>query len=208
MYQIYPVYVNTVIYFDRIYTTQTPHHTTTDPLAYSGCIVYAPIHQKTLMQRLNDIHGTITPLSLLQDHRSIHSSTPVHGTHSPPLHCSKPLSSSPSPCHISQPGISLSLPYHIVSEIDKVITAANTAYNSAQVHLSHPTMHIKFNHLMTLHTNMCPSNNHNLSHRVIYHHLLTSARSPLIPRDSYLSLTMDNTTHTLITKVTDAPPTR
>ena len=69
-------------------------------------------------------------------------------------------------------------------------------------------MPLKLDHLRILHTRMRPSNTHNLSHRVIYHHLFISARSPLIPRDRSLSLTTDSTTHTLTPKGTDATPTR
>ena len=73
-----------------------------------------------------------------------------------------------------------------------------TVQDSFQVHLSHRNMNIKLNHLRQLHTTMRTSNNHHLPHRVLYHHLLISARSPLILRDMYLSLIMNNIIHTSI----------
>ena len=54
---------------------------------------------------------------------------------------------------------------------------------------------------------MCPSNIHNVSHRVIFHHILLSVRSSLIPRDRFLSSTIGNTTYILTSNSLDAPPT-
>ena len=102
--------------------------------------------------------------------------------------------------------MNLSLPQHTVSDIDNIINAANTACNNVQVHLSHPNMYIKLNHLRILHTSMRPSNTYKISHHVIYYRIFISERSPLIHRDRFLSLTMDNTTHTLTPRGTEAPP--
>ena len=115
----------------------------------------------------------------------------MHGTNSPPPRPSKSFSSPPLPMHVSQPDISLSLTHHTVIEIDTVITATNTVHNGAHVKLSHLTMPINLNHLRRLHRSMNLTQSDHLSYRVIYHHLLISARSLLIPR------TMNNIIHTL-----------
>jgi len=52
-------------------------------------------------------------------------------------------------------------------------------------------------HLLRLHLTLQPNINRHLPLRVIYHYLHISARSPLIPRDRFLNLTMDNTIHTM-----------
>ena len=92
--------------------------------------------------------------------------------------------------HVSQPDISLYLTHHTVAEIDNTLTATNTTHNGAHEHLYHPNMHIKLNFLRMLNTSIHPTNTHGLSHRIIYHHLLISSRSPLAPLSRSLSLIM------------------
>ena len=99
--------------------------------------------------------------------------------------------------HVSQPDISLYLTHHTVAEIDNTLTATNTTYNGAHEHLYHPNMHIKLNSLRMLNTSIHPTNTHGLSHRIIYHHLLISSRSPLTPLDRSLSLIMYNAIYPL-----------
>ena len=91
--------------------------------------------------------------------------------------------------------------------MDNSLTTVNIAFNNAKVHLSHHIILITLNHLRIIYTSMRPSNNHNVLYRVIFHHLLLSARYPLIPRDRFLPLTMDSTTHILTFRGTEAPPT-
>ena len=88
-----------------------------------------------------------------------------------------------------------------------MVFARPTADNSTQVHLFHPHMPLTLNHLRCLRNTLRPSVTHLLPLRVLYCHLLISASSPLIPRDRYLSLTMDNTIHTMTpTTHTIRPP--
>ena len=75
--------------------------------------------------------------------------------------------------------------------------ARSTTTNSTQVHLSHSNMPLTMDHLLRLHLTLQPNINRHLPLRVIYHYLHISARSPLIPRDRFLNLTMDNTIHTM-----------
>ena len=135
-------------------------------------------------------------MSPLQTHRSIHISAPVPGTITPYHHIGTP--NPPSPSHTPFPRhiINLVLNEHIVIAIDKVL-AETTAHDSARVHLSHPQVPINCSPLRRLQTTMRPCNTHHLPLRVLYHHLLINERSHLIPRDMYLSLTMDNTIHTM-----------
>ena len=72
------------------------------------------------------------------------------------------------------------------------------------MYVHRPTLPIQLSHLMKLEEYMKPTNYHHLSYRVIYHHLLISARSPLIPRDRCLTITLDNTVHNLTYKGPDA----
>ena len=72
-----------------------------------------------------------------------------------------------------------------------------TTDNNAQVHLSYLHMPLTLRHIRRLHITLRPYDTNHLSLRVLYHHLLISARSPLIPQDRYLSITMDNTIHTM-----------
>ena len=55
---------------------------------------------------------------------------------------------------------------------------------------------------------MSSSNTNHLLHRVINHYLLTSASSPLIPRDRDLSFTLDNNIYPLTPHRTDTHTTR
>ena len=88
-----------------------------------------------------------------------------------------------------------------------MVFARPTADNSTQVHLFHPHMPLTLNHLRRLRNTLRPSVTHLLPLRVLYCHLLISASSPLIPRDRYLSLTMDNTIHTMPPNDTHDPST-
>ena len=80
--------------------------------------------------------------------------------------------------------------------------------DSAQVHLSHLQVPLKLSHLRYLRTILRPYNTHHLPLRVLYYHIFISARSPHIQRDRYLSLTMDNTVHTMTPNNTHVPSTR
>ena len=96
----------------------------------------------------------------------------------------------PSPRHITN----LTPNDHTRIAIDKVLVAT-TAHDSTRIHLYHLQVSLKLSHLRRLRTTMRPCNIHHLLFRVLYYHLLISARSPFIPRYRYLSLTMDNTIH-------------
>ena len=108
---------------------------------------------------------------------------------------------------IPQHATILFIPHHTVREINNILTAAHTTCPGAHVHLSHPTIPITFNQMRNIHQSMHPVNTYYLSHCAIYHHLLLSTKSLLIPRDRYLSFTMYNTTHPLTPKRTNSQPT-
>ena len=67
-------------------------------------------------------------------------------------------------------------------------------------------MPLNLGHLRNLRAWLKPSNNTPISHRIIYHHLLISANSPLVPRDRSLSLTIDSNIYSL-TPTIDTTPT-
>ena len=112
-------------------------------------------------------------------------------------HIGGPISSHPSFRNKTEPAIILSLASHTITEIYRVITVANNAHSDASAHLHHHNIPVKPIGLNIHKSNMNSINNDHMSLRVIYHHLLISARSPLITRDRSLSLTMGNTIHTL-----------
>ena len=128
----------------------------------------------------------------------------MNGVHSLPQRHSRNILSSTLTQHLIQPAISIFLTQHIVMETDTVLTTANKSHSDAYVYIHHSTISIKVTHLMMLKEGIYPTKHHHLSHRVIYHHLLISSRSPLISRDMSLSITLDNTIHILISKGPDA----
>ena len=173
----------------------TPPHT-----VCPGCIIYALLHQNRFIQRWHDIHDTPRPIPPLQQHHSIHNPNAVHldGAPIPPM---------PFPTPPPRQVIDLTLYPHATNEIATVFARSTTA-NSAQVHLSHPHIHITIYHLRRLNLTLQPNDTHHLPLRVIYYHMYITTRAPLIPRNRYLSLTMDNTIHTMTSNETHDPSTR
>ena len=76
------------------------------------------------------------------------------------------------------------------------------------VHRYHSHMALTLRHLRRLRIILCPSDTHQLPLRVLYHQLLISARSPLIPRDRHLSISMDNTIYAMTPNATHDSSTR
>ena len=102
----------------------------------------------------------------------------------------------PVPTRPPRQVLDLTLHQDDTNEIAAVI-ARSTAANSAHVHLSHPHMSLTMGHLLRLHLTLQPNDTHHLPLRVIYHHMHISARAPLILRDRFLNLTMNNTVYTM-----------
>ena len=172
-----------------------------------GRIVYALLNQNTFLLRWHDIKDTLRPTPPLQHHHSIHSPAPALG---PGISChlgDTPTPSTSSPTHTPQHVINLTLHPHADSEIDMVF-ARSTTDNSAQVHLSHSHIPLIVHHLRRLSSTLRPAVSHHLPLRVLYHHLLISARSSLIPRDRNLSITMYNNIHTMTPNDVQDPSTR
>ena len=172
-----------------------------------GCIIYTLLHQNTFLQRWYDIQDTLRPTPPLQQHHSIHSPTSVLVPGSSCHLDGAPIPPMPFPTPPPRQVIDLTLHPHATNEIAAVF-ARSTAANSAQVHLSHPHIPITIGHLRRLHLTLQPNDTHHLPLRVIYHHMNISARAPLIPRDRYISITMDNTIHTMTSNGTHDPSTR
>ena len=103
--------------------------------------------------------------------------------------------------------LDLTLHQHDTNEIAAMI-ARSTTTNGTHVHLSHPHMPLTMDHLLRLYLTLQPHSIHHLPLRVIYHHLHISARAPLIPRDRFLNLTIDNTIHTMTPNDTHNSSTR
>ena len=89
-----------------------------------------------------------------------------------------------------------------------MVFARSTVDTSAQVHLSHPHIPPTLHHLRRLRSTLHPAISNHLPLRVLYHHLFISTRSSLIPRNRHLSITMDNTIHTMTPNDTHDPSTR
>ena len=159
----------------------TPPHT-----VCPGCIDHALLHQNTFLQRWYDVHDTFRPTPPLQQHRSIHSPDPILGSgiscHLAGTPTPSTLSTKPTPRQV----IDLTLHQHADNEIAAVF-ARSTADPSAMVHLSHSRMPLTLPHLRRLRITLRSSDTHQLLLRVLYHHLLISARSPLIPRERGIS---------------------
>ena len=184
-----------------------PMEATSPHAVCPGCIVYALLRQNTFLQRWHNIQDTLKPTPPLQQHRFIHSLDPILGTG---ISCHLGGTSTPptpSPTPPPRQVIDITLHQHANNKIAAVF-AQSTADNSAMVHLFHPRMPLILCHPRRLRITLRPSDNYQLPLRVLYHHLLISARSPLISRDRYLSLIMDNTIHTMTPNDTHDPSTR
>ena len=169
--------------------------------------LYALLHQNTFLQRWHDIQDTLRPTPPLQQHHSIQNPTPIivpggschlDGALIPPM---------PVPTRPPRQVLDLTPHQHDTNEI-AVVIARSTAANSAHVRLSHPHMPLTMCHLLRLHLTLQPNDTHHLPLQVIYHHMHISARAPLIPRDRFLNLTIDNTIHTITPNDTHDPSTR
>ena len=186
-----------------------PNDTTSPRLACPSCIFYVLFCQITFLKRWNSIQVAAPSVSPLQAHRSIHRSTPVANTVSSPQRRRTTKISTPLPGHLSQPLINLILTIHTINAIDTFLPTGKATHTNAHVHLAHTTMTIDLYHLRQLHTCISPSTTQNIPHRIICHHLLNiSARSPLVPKDRSLSLTIDNHIHLLTFNHPNAPTIR
>ena len=94
-----------------------------------------------------------------------------------------PTLSTPLSGHVSQPHINLTLTVHTITTIEAVLPAGTTTHTTAHVYLTHPTIPLNLGHLQRLHTYLNPSNTQTISHSIIYHHLLISAKLTLVPKD-------------------------
>ena len=72
--------------------------------------------------------------------------------------------------------------------------------------IAHPTLPLTLGHLRRLRACLQLSNNKSISFSIIYHRLLVSANSPLVPRDRSLFLTINSNIHSL-TLTTSTNPT-
>ena len=128
-------------------------------------------------------------------------------SNSHPQNPSRPISSPTLTRHFTQLAISLSLTQHTIMETDTVLATANNAHSSIYMHLHHSTINIWLSHRTMIKDDMHPTNCHHLSHRVIYYNLLISVHLRFLPRDRFLSITLDITIHTLTSFGPDDPPT-
>ena len=172
-----------------------------------GCIVYTLLHQNAFLQRCHDIQDTLLPTPPLKQHHSIHIPTPILVTGRSRHLDGTPIPPTPFNAPPPQQVFDLTLHPYATNKISAVIDRS-TAANSAKKHLSHPHMPITIGHLRRLNLTLQPKVTHHLTLRVIYHHMHISARAPLISRDRYLFLTMDNTIHTMTPNATHDPSTR
>ena len=138
----------------------------------------------------------LPPANPLQAHRSVHH--PSHVTSAMSTHPRlPPAMTTPLPRHVSQPLIDLTLTVHIITVIEVVFLVDKPTHTTVHVHIAHAAMPLNIRHQENLRAWINPSNNTPISHRIIYHHLLISASSPLVPRDRSLSLPIDISIHSL-----------
>ena len=182
-----------------------PSDSISTPQPCPACIVYALLHQNTFLKRWNDITTTAPPASPLQAHRSVYHPTSAPSTMS--IHSRRPPAmNTPVPRHVSQPLIDLTLTVHTIAAIEAVLPVDKLTRTTAHIHIAHPIMPLNLGHLSNLRAWLNPSTNRPISHRIIYHHLLINANSPLVPRDRSLSLTIDRNIYSL-TPTVDTTPT-
>ena len=162
-----------------------PTDTTHTHVTWSICVVYVLLHQNKFHQRWNGIQVATMLTPPIQAHRSIHSSSPIHDVTPPPRRKDRQSTVTQIVCTISQPTISLSLTLHIIRAIDTLLQKANGPNTGANVRLLHPTMALLLTHLCRLYTQLQPAYTYNLSPRSIYHHILISTMSSLIPRNRF-----------------------
>ena len=108
-----------------------------------------------------------------------------------------PVLFTPLSRHVDQPYINLILTVHTTTAIEAILLVGNPTHITAQVNLEHPTIPLTLDHMCHLRAYMYLLNNTSISFRIIHHHLLLSANSPLVPRDRSISLTIDNNIHSL-----------
>ena len=103
--------------------------------------------------------------------------------------------------------VTLILPQSTLAEIRQVLSATPASHTCTKVHISHHSLPITMKQLHTLHGVIQSGENQNLLNRTIFHHLRITALSPLLPKDRYLHLTVDNTIHHLTTpRTTNVDP--
>ena len=107
----------------------------------------------------------------------------------------------------TQLSITFTLTPYTFMVLNYALDAVSTFSICTKVHLSHPIMMITMKHLRILWYSMHLEGHHNLDNMVIYRHLRISAQSPLIPRDSELYITIDNTVCLVTTRRSDTTAT-
>ena len=101
----------------------------------------------------------------------------------------------------------LILPTSMITEIRQVLSATSVSHTCTKVHIPHHSLPLTMKQLHTLHGVIQSGENQNLLNRTIFHHLRITVLSPLLPKDRYLHLTVDNTIHHLTTpRTTNVDP--
>ena len=173
-----------------------PSDTTSTPRVCPACIVYTLLHKNTFFQWWNDIQTTAPPATPLQAHRSLHHPTPAPSAMS--THPRRPLAyTTPLTRHVFHSLIDLTFTIITINAIEVVLPADIPTHTTVHVHIAHPTMSLTLGHLHHLNACLHLSNKTFIPFRIIYHHLLISAKSPLVSRDRSILLTIDNDIHSL-----------
>ena len=93
--------------------------------------------------------------------------------------------------------INLALPSHDREAIQQVLTTTHTSRLCSMTHIAHPTLPLPFSQVDSLNRLIQANLEQNLTHLIIFHHLRITAMSALIPSDRTLTVTLNNTIHTL-----------
>ena len=107
------------------------------------------------------------------------------------------ISSTILPRWFTQSVTNFTLLQHTIVEIDSLITTATVSLGDAYMYIPYLTMPLKTKNLMKLRHSIHQENNHNIFYQVIYHRFRINIQSPLIPRDRFLNITVDNTIYAL-----------
>ena len=116
----------------------SPYTGTEHPIIYSGCVVYALIHQNTFSQRWNEIQLIVTAIPSVQTHPSINSSHSIEETIPPRrqgiLRFSSLATTTDSPQPLTRMTVNLITPPYTLEEIRQILTATPTSHQYTNVH--------------------------------------------------------------------------
>ena len=129
----------------------TPQSGADIPSIFSGCIIYALIHQNIFSQRWNDIQLAVTATPPAQIHTSLNSPQPIASTTTTQQLYGPHVLSQASKADLSpattRRSVTLAMTTHTLGEIRHVLTTTLSSPLSTKVYIYHPAFPRTVNHL-------------------------------------------------------------